>query len=178
MRLKNHQKFFIRIKFSDGVYHRVQLCWVVGVVIHIDFPISEFMSSIAAFYPFETSYCFLQNLKIHSKMMKQSQCSCSVFYIMYPWNFPLKLVSFSIFCMKIKTDFFAFHLEVIRVIIRLLIHRISLRVSGDFYSFSHKKLAVIRNQIRKILKALFYIFFVAIYIKMVGIRRSYYRPVW
>ena len=136
------------------------------------------MSGVAAFYPFETSYCFLQNLKIHSKMMKQSQCSCGVFYIMYPWDFPLKLVSFSIFCMKIKTDFFAFHLEVIGVIIRLLIHCISLRISGDFYSFSYKKLAVIWNQIREILKALLYSFFVAIYIKMVGICRSYYRPVW
>ena len=111
-------------------------------------------------------------------MMKQSQCSCSVFYIVYPWDFPLKLVGFSIVCMKIKTDFFAFHLEVIGVIIRLLIHCISLRISGDFYSFSYKKLAVIRNQTREILKALLYSFFVAIYIEMVGIRRSDYRPVW
>ena len=111
-------------------------------------------------------------------MMKQSQCSCGVFHIVNPWDFPLKLVGFSIFCMKIKADFFAFHLEVVRIIIRLLIHRISLGISGDFYSFSYKKLAVIWNQIRKILKALLYSFFVAIYIEMVGIRGSYYRPVW
>ena len=136
------------------------------------------MPRIAAFYSFETSYCSLQNLKIHSKMMKQSQCSCGVFHIVNPWNFPFKLVGFSIFCMEIKTDFFVFHLEIVRVIIGLLIHCISLRISGNFYSFSYKKLAVIRNQIREILKALFYIFFVAIYIEMVSIRRSYYRPVW
>ena len=178
MRLKNHQKFFLRIKFSDRIYHCIQLCRVVGVVIHIDFSIGKFMSGVTPFYPFETSYCFLQNLKIHSKMMKQSQCSCGIFHIVNPWNFPFKLVSFSIFCMEIKTDFFAFHLEVVRIIIRLLIHRISLGISGDFYSFSYKKLAVIRNQIREILKALFYIFFVAIYIKMVSICRSDYHPVW
>ena len=141
MWLKRYQQFFIWVKSSDRTNHRIQFCWVVCIIIYINFSVFKSMFGITSFNSFETRNSFLNCRKICSQIVQNSNRSCCIFYIMRSWNLPSKF--YGLFArMKIKHHPTIYNVQIIRIIIRFFIHSIRFTRSANIYAFSHEKLVV------------------------------------
>ena len=141
MWLKRYQQFFVWVKSSDGTNPRIQFCWVVCIIIYINFSVFKSMFGITSFNSFETRNPFLNCRKICSQIVQNSNSSCCILYIMRSRNLPCKF--YGLFArMKIKHHPTIYNVQIIRIIICFFIHSIRFTRSANIYTLSHEKLIV------------------------------------
>src|SRR5690606_40512539 len=78
MRLKNGQNLIVRIQLPGGGTNRIDLRWMMGVIVYVNFFIGPDLKRKTAFDSCETFERFCNSLVFYAKPVRHGKCHHSV----------------------------------------------------------------------------------------------------